>query len=135
MRKAVKNAAFLTMLFTLAACGHTTTSPFLSTGSTGGDGPVCTEVYAYGLDIKVHYPANVDPTRFQVRVQDGAYLEVAGVSTSVVSGETDFLAAGERPGTYAITVSHPELGTRIQSNVTVTKDNCHIIGQTVEIAY
>lgn len=99
----------------LAACGDST-------------GPVCTTEFVYGLNITVRdgagAPAAEGATGTAV---DGNHTE-----TLMVLDDHTLVGAGERPGTYDITIDKVGYMTWSAENVRVTADECHVIGVSLE---
>lgn len=123
-------------------------------GSTGGaigdgdgDGPVCTDVYAYGLSVTVVGGA-IDPGGINQLILppgDGDLAPVAWCYATVVATDGDYEemldcysyngvdcqchGAGERPGAYTVTAT---LGDMVEEqNVVVTADECHVISESL----
>ena len=102
------------LAFVVSACGETIV-----------DLPVaCTEQFVYGISIQV-----VDVTSGALRasgstltVRDGSYEEIV---TEVI-GNT-MVAAGERAGTYAVTITRDGYQTWSQFDVEVEENECHVI--------
>lgn len=93
-----------------------------------GGGIACTMQFVYGISATVidsATGANITPGSYMV-VREGRYVDS-------VSAMGEFLsAAGERAGTYAVTIGRPGYSTFSQSEVVVTRDECHVIGVRLE---
>lgn len=90
-----------------------------------GAGPIgCTDIFVYGLWVEVRDAVSGQPaaTGARLTVREGEYLEVVDTPWNGPS----FAAAGERAGTYALTVEHPSYETWTRSGVVVTADECHV---------
>ena len=91
-------------------------------------GPACTADFRYGLSITVldelGRPAAAGATGLAVDGEFTDTLEVFGADTMV--------GAGERAGTYDITISKPGHMTWSAENVTVTADECHVHGVALQ---
>lgn len=86
---------------------------------------ICTDIFVYGLSVEV-----VDRTGGQpladgatLTLRDGDYVESM---TETFDGLTLF-GAGERAGTYLVTVARDGYHTWTAANVVVTADECHVI--------
>jgi hypothetical protein len=93
------------------------------------DGVACTAIYVYGLSATVTDAltgASIDNAT--VTITDGAYQETM---ESFPGG--GFVGAGERAGTYTLTASAPGFQTKIQDNIVVTGDVCHVHGVHVDV--
>ena len=89
----------------------------------------CTDQFVYGLAVEV-----VDATNgvglaasATLTLRDGDFLQT---STESFDGLT-LLGAGERAGTYEVTVSHPGYADWMRSSIEVTADECHVIPVTL----
>ncbi|WP_290628844.1 hypothetical protein [Altibacter sp.] len=118
----MKRSYFILLLCTLMACSKSTTD----------DAITCTEEFVYGLNVTVR-DANTDVllTNDEVTVlaQDNDYSEMLAFSSVV------FLGAGERPGTYILTVAGANYETLVSDPITIvlTEDECHVIPQAIEV--
>jgi hypothetical protein len=88
------------------------------------DPPICTALYAYGLtvttlDATTGDSLTVTPTGI---ARDGAYSDTMQVLGNRLMG------AGERAGTYDITVTAPGYAQWDTTGITVTADECHVRG-------
>jgi len=90
-------------------------------------GQACTADYRYGLSISVVDDAG-DPVCATVTIVDGAYEEV---SEEFECGT--YVGAGERAGTYDITVEAEGYATQTIDGIVVDNDECHVIGESVDV--
>jgi hypothetical protein len=98
---------------------------------TGG-GIVCTALYAYGLTVTVQDSITGSPAAAgaTVMARDGAYLDSAVIVASAPQNSSVGLA-GERAGTYAVTVSKAGYQAWTKTGIQVTKEVCHVHGVAV----
>jgi hypothetical protein len=93
------------------------------------DGQVCTDLYAYGVSAHV---TDADTgqiiTDAVLTLQDGDYTEVMQL---IPTG--DYVGAGERPGTYTLTIDVPGVASDTVSDIDVGFDGCHVIGVALNI--
>lgn len=97
-------------------------------GCYGGDpsGPiVCTDQFVYGLTVTVRDQVTTVPKADDatMTLREGAYEEVV---TDSWDG-TSLSGAGERAGTYSVTVEHVGYESWTRSGVVITADECHVI--------
>jgi hypothetical protein len=111
-----------------------------------GDGVVCTDLYAYGLNVTVVGGAN-DPgvSNLILPPDDGDLVPVALCYATVVATDGDYKetlscysndgvncqcqGAGERPGSYTVTAT---LGDMVEEQeVVVTADECHVMPESL----
>jgi hypothetical protein len=117
----------LLLLFMLA--------PLLMVSSCNNDenDPInCTTEFVDGLRITVLDQANGQPIVEGVTVTavDGSYTE----NLELVSGVDNFFAgAGERVGTYTVTVTKNGYQTFTSSPIVVTRNVCHVITQSLTV--
>lgn len=131
----------LTLIIFLAGCA-------LEKADGLDNGVMCTDEFRFGLGI---YVQSADPgfslDGLVITVRDGAYEEMGqwnGTGSVSINGEpsanafqynpnekrASLAAAGERAGSYDITISHPKYKTVTRAGVKVEADNCHVHGQT-----
>ena len=95
----------------------------------GSTSPVCTQEFRPGLVVYVKDSV----TRAGVAsgaslvVREGSYKDsVAATNSGLDQDNSPLYAAGERGGTYQVTVSKPGYATWLQSNIRVTSNVCHV---------
>jgi hypothetical protein len=95
----------------------------LTACSSEPTGFACTADFRYGLSIAVLDGAGAPAAAgaFGLAV-DGSHMD-----TLMVLGPDVMVGAGERPGTYDITITKDGFMTWTAENVTVTADECHVI--------
>ncbi len=86
---------------------------------------VCTEVYVYGIVIHVTDPSGKPITNAQAIIRDGPFTETLEPVTEP-SANGIYQGAGERPGTYELTVSAPGYVPQTFKNLVVTGGICHV---------
>lgn len=93
---------------------------------------VCTDQYVYGLNIIVLDATTGNPIfqDIEVKAVDGTYQEILQL---VLGLEYAFAGAGERIGTYTITVTKEGFQTYTSGPITVTRDDCHVIPQSLTV--
>lgn len=91
------------------------------------DNPIvaCTEEARPGLSVTVRDSLTAAAVASDVEVVavDGAYADTVRAS---LLGSGVYSLAYERPGTYDVTVTHPDYKTWHQSAVQVAADECHV---------
>ena len=89
------------------------------------DPVICTAQFVYGLTVTIVDQTTARPIAAQatMTIQDGTYEETV---TDSWDGAT-LSGAGERPGTYTITIEHPAYTTWTRAGVTISADECHVI--------
>lgn len=95
-------------------------------GDPAGNLPiVCTDQLVYGISVQV-VDASSGAQRASgstLTVRDGSYEEVV---TEVIGNNT-MVAAPERTGTYAVTITRAGYQTWSQFDVEVTENECHVV--------
>lgn len=98
-------------------------------GSPGSTSPVCTMEFRYGLSVYIKDSLTGTPiaSGASLVVRDGVFKD----SVSHPSGRPEFnalplLTAGERAGTYQISVLKPGYLPWSRSNVRITANECHV---------
>lgn len=106
-------------------------SIFLGCNDLNDDSFHCTTEYVYGLNITlIDKETKAEITKdVKVTIQDGDYEEVLQGESSL------FYGAGERAGTYIVTVTSDNYKTFISDPITVTEDACHVnsVSRTFEL--
>ncbi len=92
-------------------------------------GVACTAIYVYGISLKVQNATTgaAITDSATVRITDGSYVEsynYLGPAGQPASGILS--AAGERAGSYSISIRKDGFAPYDTSGVTVTKDVCHV---------
>ena len=114
-RFVVRGAAVIVVLVSSAACYEGDPS-----------GPIaCTAQFVFGLTVTVRDQSTTLPKAEDatLTLREGAYVEVVMDSWD----GTTLVGAGERPGTYAVTVEHPGYEVWTRAGVEITEDECHVI--------
>lgn len=93
---------------------------------------VCTQQFVYGLKIVVldASTGNFLVEGVEVKAVDGAYQETLALVPGL---EYSFAGAGERVGTYIVTITKAGYQTYISSPIVVTRDVCHVIPQSLTV--
>lgn len=107
---------------------------FLTLGASTVPGCVvtqeCTTLYAFGVSLTVRNVSTGAPVANATAVLvDGAYRET--MMTFGVAGS--YAGAGEREGTYTLTVTAQGFQPSAPRTVVVTGDECHVRGQAVTV--
>ena len=95
---------------------------------------LCTTEYVYGIYVLIRDAETDEPAASDaaVTVRDEKYIEELNIMPSVGdSAPLCAYGAGERPGTYNITVEKPGYMKWERSGVAVTADECHVRRVTV----
>jgi len=90
---------------------------------------MCSANVAPGLSVAVQDSASgaMIASGTQLIARDGAYVESSSVPANHPELDSSTLqAAGERGGTYSVTVQKPGYRDWTRSNVRVTKGECHV---------
>ena len=98
----------------------------------GGSGTVCTALFAYGITVTVvdSVSGAFAAPGATVIASDGAYADSVIVpNTASASGGIGL--AGERAGTYTVTVRKAGYKTWTKNGIVVTKDECHVKGVAI----
>lgn len=108
--------------------------PFLmaSTCENEDDQIVCTLQFVYGLNVVVLDATSGQPLVEGVLVKavDGPYQETLELIPGL---EYSFAGAGERAGTYIVTVTKAGYQTYTSIPIIVTRDVCHVIPQSLTV--
>jgi hypothetical protein len=118
---AFRLASFCAGALILSACG-----------SSLSGGRVCTEDFRYGLNVTVvDSVTNAPPASAVLIARSGAFVDSVGPRTPmqfVQNGPPVLLlsSAGERAGTYDLTVRSPGYRDWTRTGVEVTEDECHV---------
>jgi hypothetical protein len=89
---------------------------------------MCTMQFVYGIS------ATVTDATTGANITSGSYLVAReGSFVDSASAMGDFLAAaGERAGTYTVTIGRPGYSSFMRTNVVVSRDECHVIPVSLE---
>ena len=100
--------------------------------SDDDDQIVCTQQFVYGLNVVVLDATSGQPLVEGVLVKavEGPYQETLELIPGL---EYSFAGAGERVGTYVITVTKAGYQTYASIPVIVTRDVCHVIPQSLTV--
>lgn len=102
-------------------------APYIQCLDSDDDRP-CTMIFVYGVNVEVTNQAGAPIANATCTLQDGNYIEVM---QTVTAGE--YFGAGEREGTYTLTVEAPGYQSRTVQNIVVGADECHVIPVTVKV--
>ncbi len=102
----------------------------MSAGLSIGDcitiipGPVaCTQEYVYGLSVTVlNEEGGQSITGATLTLREGSYTEVMEEGSPGV-----YIGAGERAGSYTLTIEKTGFEDRAIGNLVVTANECHVI--------
>lgn len=88
-----------------------------------GDGSnICTTVFVPGLTVSVTDEQFNPVSGATLTLTEGSYSETM---TELQTGQ--FSGAGERAGTYTLTVEANGFDTMILTDILITEDECHVI--------
>lgn len=92
----------------------------------------CTDQFVYGLNVIVLDASTGNPIfqDIEVKAVDGTYQEILEL---VPSSEYVFVGAGERAGTYIITITKTGYQTYTSAPIVLTRDECHVIPQSLTV--
>jgi hypothetical protein len=94
----------------------------------------CTCEYVYGINVLIRDAHTDEPlaSGATVTIRDFKYVEELKIMPSPVDSKPlCAYGAGERPGTYSITIEKPGYKKWERSGVAVTADECHVKRVTV----
>lgn len=95
------------------------------------EGKICTAEFRYGVSAVVTDADTGEPiTNAILTLRDGTYTEVM---EPFPTGPGEYAGAGERPGTYTLTIEVPDVATDTISDIEVGFDGCHVIGVALDI--
>lgn len=104
-----------------------------SSCESSDDDPIfCTDEFVAGLHVTVLDAANGQPLvdGVEIKAADGTYLETLQLESGL---EYLFKGAGERVGTYTVTVTKNGYQTYTSTPIVVTRDVCHVITQSLTV--
>ncbi len=98
-------------------------------------GRVCTEEFAYGLNVIVEDEEGNRICDAVVTAKDGDYEETLELQEGAGAGDCIYIGAGERAGTYDIEATKDGFATATEAGYTVQEDadGCHVIGAPVTL--
>jgi hypothetical protein len=93
---------------------------------------VCTTQFVYGLNIIVLDATTGNPIfqDIEVKAVDGTYQEILELVPGL---EYTYVGAGERDGTYVVTVTKAGYQTYTSVPIVLTRDECHVIPQSLTV--
>lgn len=100
-------------------------APGIASPAPTPSGIFCSQVYVYGIVIHVIDPSGHPIQNAQAVIQDGSYQETLS-PVGEPSENGLYQGAGERPGTYELTVSAPGYVPQTFENLVVTGGVCHV---------
>lgn len=100
----------------------------LATCDGASDPIACTAQFVYGITVHVVDSTTGLPVTDGLagNLQDGSYAE------AMMAFGSDLVGAGERAGTYTVTVTATGYSEWSTSEVVVTADECHVIPVSLE---
>jgi hypothetical protein len=107
-------------LFGLAGCSTFPTDPV-----------VCTAQFVPGIVVRISDVRGGVPESASVTARDGDFVQTEPAQRFPNGARLEASLAGERPGTYTVTVNAPGYNTYSQSGIRVTRGVCHV--RTVEL--
>ena len=92
----------------------------------------CTDQFVYGLNVIVLDASTGNPIfqDIEVKAVDGTYQELLELVPGL---EYAFVGAGERAGTYVVTITKAGYQTYTSAPIVVTRDECHVIPQSLTV--
>jgi hypothetical protein len=106
---------------------------FTSSCNNNDDNQIfCTDQFVYGLYVIVLDSSTGNPIfqDIEIKAVDGTYQEIL----ELVSGlEYAFVGAGERAGTYVVTITKAGYQTYTSAPIVITRDECHVIPQSLTV--
>ena len=92
----------------------------------------CTDQFVYGLNVIVLDASTGNPIfqDIEVKAVDGAYQEILELVPGL---EYAFVGAGERAGTYVVTITKAGYQTYTSAPIVLTRDECHVIPQSLTV--
>ncbi len=111
----MRNMLVISTIVGIAVVGCTPGAPV--------DDIACTEIFVYGVNVTVTDADSGDPVL-------GATLTLTedGFSETLIEmSDGAYAGAGERAGTYTLTVDANDFVSQTIENIVVTEDECHVI--------
>lgn len=91
------------------------------------EGFICTEEFVYGLQVTVNDASTGSGLAdVVITAREPGYSEILQATGTVGV----YVGAGEREGSYTLTVEREGYQTVVTDVITVTSDECHVIPQT-----
>jgi hypothetical protein len=92
----------------------------------------CTDQFVYGLNVIVLDAVTGNPIfqNIEVKAVDATYQEILELVPGL---EYTFVGAGERAGTYVVTVTKAGYQTYTSAPIVLTRDECHVIPQSLTV--
>lgn len=93
---------------------------------------VCTTQFVYGLNVIVLDSSTGNPIfqDIEVKAVDGTYQEILELVPGL---EYAFVGAGERAGTYVVTITKAGYQSYTSAPIVLTRDECHVIPQSLTV--
>lgn len=91
-------------------------------------GIVCTEQFVYGVNVSVSDENGDAVTGATLTLTDGDYTETMD---EISDGE--YVGAGERAGTYSLTVEAAGFESVTIDDIEVNADECHVLPESREV--
>lgn len=98
-------------------------------------GFMCNDEYVYGVRVDLHCPGlnGVEEWSGTVRLTALNYTEELNVFPTPEPDRLQAFGAGERPGTYMLTVESSKYKTWQQGGISVSENVCHVNQVTVTV--
>lgn len=106
---------------------------FISSCDDNDDNQIfCTDQFVYGLNVIVLDAVTGNPIfqDIEVKAVDGTYQEILELVPGL---EYVFVGAGERAGTYVVTITKTGYQTYTSPPIVLTRDECHVIPQSLTV--
>lgn len=93
----------------------------------------CTTSVEPGIVLELYDAQTTAPITAgaEAELRDGAYIEVLAQSAEEGEASNEMPGAWERPGTYDITVEHPDYAIWTREDVLIRAGQCHVITRTI----
>lgn len=113
------------------------TISFLVACSDDDKALICTTEYVFGITVNLYDSVSGEPVsrcETSYQIVDGQYLEDDNdnFSNDTCETSTSIYAAGERAGTYDITITKTGYETWDTNDLIVNEDECHVNTVTVD---